>query len=559
MKANPRRNHNIALAMLIAVIASIATGAAWANDGPPSLRQAIANGDIELNDPDDLRYFVRNKHAAIVLGKALFWDMQVGSDGVTACASCHFHAGADNRVKNQLNPGSPHLPPPYSTTFNTAGTDGPNYTLKETDFPFHVRANPADRDSKILYDNDDVVGSQGVIRVDFHYVIPGSPVDSGTLVPDPVFNVGGINVRQTTSRNSPTPINAVFNEVQFWDGRAVKDFNGVSPIGSDEPHAIVYRANRKGRIFPEEVSIGNASLASQAVGPPLSAIEMSFLGRTWPDIGKKMFSLPPLALQIVATDDSVLGPYAAAGTGLTVSYEKLVKMAFHPRWWRSHRLVSVNGEDYTQAEANFSLIFGLAVQLYEATLISDDTPYDRFQEGDLSALTFQQQMGLDVFVNKGNCSGCHDGALFTNNGFSGAGVRRIDEDMGMSSAQFKTPGLRNVELTGPYFHSGGHATLEDVIEVYDRGGNFEDSTDLSPIGFTVSEEEALVAFLKSLTDERVRYEREPFDHPQLFVPAGHAGDDNAVTNDGTGGALSDFVEIPATGAAGGSPLRPFLE
>ena len=60
---------------------------------------------VPIPEPSNLYEFVSNKQRAIELGKALFWDMQVGSDGVQACASCHFNAGADSRTKNQLSPG----------------------------------------------------------------------------------------------------------------------------------------------------------------------------------------------------------------------------------------------------------------------------------------------------------------------------------------------------------------------------------------------------------------------------------------------------------------------
>jgi cytochrome c peroxidase len=66
---------------------------------PPSLKTVI------VPEPDNLGEFVKDKVAAIALGKSLFWDMQVGSDGIQSCASCHFHAGADSRAKNQLSPG----------------------------------------------------------------------------------------------------------------------------------------------------------------------------------------------------------------------------------------------------------------------------------------------------------------------------------------------------------------------------------------------------------------------------------------------------------------------
>lgn len=61
--------------------------------------------DVSVPRPPNLADFVRDEKAAEVLGKALFWDMQVGSDGVQACATCHFRAGADPRRKNQISPG----------------------------------------------------------------------------------------------------------------------------------------------------------------------------------------------------------------------------------------------------------------------------------------------------------------------------------------------------------------------------------------------------------------------------------------------------------------------
>ena len=121
---------------------------------------------MPVPEPSNLALFVRNKPAAIALGKALFWDMQVGSDGIQACASCHFHAGADSRTKNQLNPGTAHA----ATTFEVAR---PNHTLAPTDFPFHRLGDPASRFSPVLFDSDDVVSSQGVFRTKFADIVPG--------------------------------------------------------------------------------------------------------------------------------------------------------------------------------------------------------------------------------------------------------------------------------------------------------------------------------------------------------------------------------------------------
>jgi hypothetical protein len=141
---------------------------------------------------------------------------------------------------------------------------------------------------------------------------------------------------------------------------------------------------------------------------------------------------------------------------------------------------------------------------------------------------------------------------------------------------FKIPGLRNVALTAPYFHNGGEATLLDVVDFYARGGSQGGATNpiltrdgtvigvgLNVLNFNTSpNSEAvkadLVAFLESLTDERVRIAAAPFDHPQIFVPNGHPGDETFVLQ-ANGRAMDSFHEIPATGRDGGPVLPGFLE
>ena len=113
---------------------------------------------------------------------------------------------------------------------------------------------------------------------------------------------------------------------------------------------------------------------------------------------------------------------------------------------------------------------------------------------------------------------------------------------------FKTPGLRNVALTGPYFHNGGEATLRQVVDFYSRQGDFADanapnvSDRIRNLQLSPDEKAALVAFLKALTDERVRFERGPFDHPSIDVPQGNG----------------PVIRVPAVGRNGrATPLAPF--
>jgi hypothetical protein len=118
----------------------------------------------------------------------------------------------------------------------------------------------------------------------------------------------------------------------------------------------------------------------------------------------------------------------------------------------------------------------------------------------------------------------------------------------------KTPTLRNIELTAPFFVNGGQATLAQVVDFYSRGGDFP-SADMDPelerAGFSADDKAAVVAFLKALTDERVRLQSAPFDHPSLVVP-------NGLTI-GNGAASEQKITIPATGASGGAPLAKFCE
>ena len=317
--------------------------------------------DVEVKEPPNLNDFIKDKQAAIALGKALFWDMQVGSDGVQACASCHFHAGADHRSKNQINPGTNA----GDTVFGNSGIPGipavpglpqlaPNYQMKASDFPFHSRDAetrgvprpplPGAEFGNVVRDCNDVMSSQGVRWEKFLGVMRGNDEDLGKPQDDPVFHLKYMktNIRRVEPRNTPTVINAVFNGDNFWEGRASMIFNGVNPFGFRDRTSTL-KKNANGTLTDVSVRIPFSSLASQAVGPPVSDFEMSFIGRDFPSIGRKMLSLRPLAKQLVHPQDSVLGALSCAYLfhDRVVGGEAGSRLKITPQW--SKRRLRMNG------------------------------------------------------------------------------------------------------------------------------------------------------------------------------------------------------------------------
>ena len=650
----------------------------------------VTSGLLDGNSP-----IVLDKNAAIQLGKALFWDTNVGSNGV-ACASCHFHAGADMRSENQLNPGMLHISNTVSSKkFELSNQDAkPNYTLKSADFPFFKFSNVDDINSKILFQTDDVVGSAGVFQQQF-VSIDFAKLGNDICTPgnDPVHNLNQIETRQTTKRNAPTVINAIFNHRNFWDGRANNEFNGVSVFGPRDIDAKIW-VSKNGKATQQKISLKNASLASQALGPPTDMIEMSCNGRGFKDIAKKLLIQKPLANQEIHAEDSVLASLRdQSGIGLATTYELMVKKAFNPIYWSQASSV-VKGQNISQLEANFSFFFGLAVQLYESTLISDQSKFDKgvadMQEGDTLPVNFTdiEARGLAIFADA-HCDICHTGPTFSSatnleiytkdaykkgnafvdrigfvpsngdnsvditladRGFFNTSVVPDDFDIGLggkdpwgnplsyaeqyistlrlkpkkmvdnfvvsvcdftdpfamdfnrkelttsndrigcasapksfvtkpkpvivenelasadqgrlstlTTGAFKVPTLRNVELTGPYMHNGGMKSLEEVVEFYNRGGNVHNRRHAATLvfaqGYSQADKDALVAFLKTLTDERVRWEKAPFDHPAIKVPNGHKSNSN-------NGLMDDnYLQIPAVGKNGlvTESLKPFKD
>jgi cytochrome c peroxidase len=163
-----------------------------------------------------------------------------------------------------------------------------------------------------------------------------------------------------------------------------------------------------------------------------------------------------------------------------------------------------------------------AIAAYEATRLSGNSAYDRWDAGDASALTAEQRQGRDLFFGKAGCNQCHLGFNFTDARFHNVGVgwkspppgvdpRRGFADPGRAAVTgkpedtgaFKTPTLRDVSRRAPYMHDGSVATLREAVLAYDRGGTPNPwlSSDVKPLHLTAREVDALVAFLGALDGE----------------------------------------------------------
>ncbi len=342
---------------------------------------------------------------------------------------------------------------------------------------------------------DDVFGSRGV---------PKTNAD-GTYSMSPLF---GFN-EQVTGRKAPSYLNSGYSpNGLFWDGRADDTFR--DPI----TNAIVLPAG--------------ASLESQALGPPVGDMEMAHSGRNWNQAAAQISQSKPLAL---ATN---------VPTALNI-------------WIGGRTYQQLFQEVYGSPEVT-PVKIAMAIATHERTLFSDQTPWDRWA-ANLEQLTPEETQGRNLF-NSLQCSACHSDALFTDHNFHNIGVRPPIEDRGRGAqtnlpednGKFKNPTLRNVELHAPYMHDGRFATLEEVVEFYNRGGDHDapniDRNLIRPLNLAPEEKTALVAFMKRpLTDPRVRNELPPFDRPHLYTESNRVPVISGTGRAGAGGIVPKVTAI----------------
>lgn len=312
---------------------------------------------------------------------------------------------------------------------------------------------------------------------------------------------------QVTPRKAPSTINAAYSPLLFWDGRAGPQF--LDPLSS----AIVL--------------LGGGALEAQALAPPVSEVEMAHQGRNWQEVAARIATVRPLALS----------PGVPPALG---------------QWIDGRDYPSLFAEAFGSPEVT-PVRIAMAIATYERTLFSNQTPFDAELAGQ-DALTTQERTGRALF-NSLQCNVCHAGNRLTDEQFHFIGVRPATEDSGRFGVTglpedigaFKTPGLRNVELRAPYMHDGSLATLEDVVDFYDRGGDFNAPHKhplIVPLGLSPQQKADLVAFMKRpLTDPRIVAGIPPFDPVALYSASNRVPRIGVDGTTGTGGFVPQVVAI----------------
>ncbi|MCC6143237.1 MAG: hypothetical protein IT368_05475, partial [Candidatus Hydrogenedentes bacterium] len=341
--------------------------------------------------------------------------------------------------------------------------------------------------------DDDIVGS------------PGVPVNDA----DGAYSLAeffGLKEQVTERRSMPVPNAAFFREL-FWDGRASEQFR--DPVTGAE-------------VLP-----AGAGLESQVLGPPVSTVEMAHSGRDWTAVAARVSASAPLALspEVPGTLRDWIGAR---------SYSDLFAEVFGTPEITPSRIA-------------------MAIATYERTLVTDQTPFDIAQSGG-APLTVQEARGRGVY-NAGRCNVCHGGILLSDDRFHYTGVRPVTEDLGRFNVTganrdrgaFRSPSLRNIALRAPYMHNGRFATLEEVVDFYDRGGDFtapNKDPNVRPLGLTSQQKADLLAFLRRpLTDPRLVNGEPPFDAPLLYSRSNLVPRITGTGIAGTGGRVPVVIAI----------------
>jgi len=205
-------------------------------------------------------------------------------------------------------------------------------------------------------------------------------------------------------------------------------------------------------------------------------------------------------------EDQAMGPMEAT-VEMNMDTEKLFK------WLRGNSGYKALFEKAYPGDGINADSLSKAMATYERqAAISNDSPFDRWVGGDAEAMTKSQVRGFKLFVGKAKCDVCHSAPNFVDNGFHNLGLaswgekkpdmgRYGQKPIGILKGAFKTPTLREIDRTAPYFHDGSARTLMDAVEHYSKGGVVKEgmSPNMEELKLKGQEKEDLVHFMKALS------------------------------------------------------------
>jgi cytochrome c peroxidase len=242
--------------------------------------------------------------------------------------------------------------------------------------------------------------------------------------------------------------------------------------------------------------------------PTARGAKSKVLGRASPTVFNTAYNTIQMWDGRKATlEDQAMGPMESAD-------EMAMDVATLFAWLSSDPTYKAAFEKAYPGEAINHKSLSKAIASFERSLVSNNSQFDKWLRGAKNAMTPQQVRGFRLFTDpaKGNCAACHQPPNFTDNGFHNIGVGSPDAtspDVGRYAIKrvksmkgaFKTPTLRDIALTAPYFRDGSAGTLMDVIEHYNRGGtpSADVSPDIKPLNLARDEMEAIVEFQRALT------------------------------------------------------------
>jgi cytochrome c peroxidase len=345
----------------------------------------------------------------------------------------------------------------------------------------------------------------------------GTPDDIVGSIGVPIHDAAGLYQRsalfgmaaQVGTRQSQSAINSAYPPTLFWDGRAAGAF-----ADPDTQQQLI--------------AIGGA-LENQALGPVVNNVEMAHSGRTLADVSARIASVRPLRL--------------SPGIPSALS-----------SWIANRDYPALFAEVFGSPEISPARI-ALAIASYQRSLVANQTPHDLQGLGQ-PAMTQAELAGRQAFVQAG-CARCHGGPLLSDNNFHYIGVRPQNADPGRFAVtgnnadrgRMRTPPLRNVELSPPYMADGRLRTLEEVVDFYNRGGDFtapNKDPRIIPLGLTPQQRAAIVTFLRRpLTDARAHNETGPFERPMLFSESPFAPQPATAGTAGQGGAVPRLIALEA--------------